>query len=239
MSAHKTSATRCHLEHQAWSRQPAIWALPQSPSRGLVISVHLTWSTTSCQTTCTVSERSSIKGTCQCKPTWSSFITLWQLPTLFNYEKSRMHRQKAVADLRGVQGKRTPWGSKFFKFHAVFGKIWQNCMLAPHLAEILDPPLKGTQYKSMVKPVLNAKGYTSPPIHRNASFHGCGKKFIISVMITKFKFLLESWLIYREFVSIHSVIKYLFPSLLFIGWFRDYHRPNFLTFMQFSGEKVK
>ena len=41
-----------------------------------------------------------------------------------------------------------PWESKFFKFHAVFGKIWQNCMLAPPpeswrplLGEILDPPL--------------------------------------------------------------------------------------------------
>ena len=37
----------------------------------------------------------------------------------------------------------------FFQFHAVFGKIWQNHMLAPpppegwrpHLGEILDPPL--------------------------------------------------------------------------------------------------
>ena len=25
----------------------------------------------------------------------------------------------------------SPWGSKFFQFHAVFGKIWQNHMLAP------------------------------------------------------------------------------------------------------------
>ena len=24
-----------------------------------------------------------------------------------------------------------PPGSKFFQFHAVFGEIWQNCMLAP------------------------------------------------------------------------------------------------------------
>ena len=41
-----------------------------------------------------------------------------------------------------------PSGSKFFQFHAVFGKIWQNRMLAPPLeswrpllGEILDPPL--------------------------------------------------------------------------------------------------
>ena len=46
MSAHKASAARCHLEHQAWSRQPAIRALPQTPLRGLALSVLLTWSTT-------------------------------------------------------------------------------------------------------------------------------------------------------------------------------------------------
>ena len=32
----------------------------------------------------------------------------------------------SVADLRGAA-----LGSKFFQFHAVFGKIWQNRMLAP------------------------------------------------------------------------------------------------------------
>ena len=44
-----------------------------------------------------------------------------------------------------------PPGSKFFQFHAVFGKIWQNRMLAPPPPEswrplpreILDPPLVG------------------------------------------------------------------------------------------------
>ena len=55
----------------------------------------------------------------------------------------------SVADLRGGTGDaRPPWGSKFFRFHAVFGKFWQNRMLAPPLGswhpllrEILDPPL--------------------------------------------------------------------------------------------------
>ena len=43
----------------------------------------------------------------------------------------------------------TPLESKSFQFHAVFGKIWQNHMLAPpmegwrpHLGETLDPPLE-------------------------------------------------------------------------------------------------
>ena len=43
-----------------------------------------------------------------------------------------------------------PPGPKFFQFHAVFGKIWQHCMLAPPplgswrplIGEILDPPLE-------------------------------------------------------------------------------------------------
>ena len=32
-----------------------------------------------------------------------------------------------------------PWGSKFFQFHAVFGKIWQNRMLVPP-GELAPPP---------------------------------------------------------------------------------------------------
>ena len=56
----------------------------------------------------------------------------------------------AVADLHSkILDARPPWGSKFFQFHAVFGKFWQNRMLAPPppgswrplLGEILDPPL--------------------------------------------------------------------------------------------------
>ena len=48
---------------------------------------------------------------------------------------------------RGGRKGRAPRAPKFFRFHAVFGKMWQNCMLAPppgELAppgEILDPPL--------------------------------------------------------------------------------------------------
>ena len=42
----------------------------------------------------------------------------------------------SVADLRGHEG---PPGSKFFQFHAVFGKIWQNGMLAPP-EELVSPP---------------------------------------------------------------------------------------------------
>ena len=37
----------------------------------------------------------------------------------------------AVVDLRGARGTYVPWGSKFFQFHAVFGKNWENRMLVP------------------------------------------------------------------------------------------------------------
>ena len=52
-----------------------------------------------------------------------------------------------VADLKGSRGMHPPRWSKFFQFHAVFGQIWQNHMLAPPgswrplLGEILDPQL--------------------------------------------------------------------------------------------------
>ena len=43
-----------------------------------------------------------------------------------------------VADLRPL-----PPEPKFFQFHAVFGKIWQNLMLAPPLPGELAPPPRG------------------------------------------------------------------------------------------------
>ena len=45
----------------------------------------------------------------------------------------------AVADLRRCEGRASPRGSKFFQFHAVFGNIWQNLMLAPP-GELVPPP---------------------------------------------------------------------------------------------------
>ena len=40
----------------------------------------------------------------------------------------------------GARDAWAPWGSKFFQFHAVFGKIWQNHMLAPSPRELAPPP---------------------------------------------------------------------------------------------------
>ena len=46
-----------------------------------------------------------------------------------------------VADLHSkILDARPPRGSKFFQFHAVFGKIWQNRMLAPPPGELAPPP---------------------------------------------------------------------------------------------------
>ena len=58
-------------------------------------------------------------------------------------------QQTSTFASRGSKGsaRDAPRGPKFFQFHAVFGKIWQNRMLAPPgswrplLGEILDPPL--------------------------------------------------------------------------------------------------
>ena len=40
----------------------------------------------------------------------------------------------------GREGRVPPWGSKFFRFHAVFRKIWQLRMLAPPPGELAPPP---------------------------------------------------------------------------------------------------
>ena len=54
-------------------------------------------------------------------------------------------KQSALADPRGVPGMHAPWGSKFFHFHAIYGKNLKNnsnfgSWRTP-LVKILDPPL--------------------------------------------------------------------------------------------------
>ena len=61
-------------------------------------------------------------------------------------KKREMELAEALADLRGgVRDARPPWESKFFRFHAVFGKIWRVHAppggFTPPLGKILDPPL--------------------------------------------------------------------------------------------------
>ena len=47
----------------------------------------------------------------------------------------------SAADLTGDARDAPPPGPKFFQFHAVFGKIWQNRMLVP--PDELAPPPRG------------------------------------------------------------------------------------------------
>ena len=57
--------------------------------------------------------------------------TICTIPTGFSQQIKDTSQCNAVADLRGREGRAPPpWGSKFFQFHAVFGKIWQIRMLA-------------------------------------------------------------------------------------------------------------
>ena len=63
----------------------------------------------------------------------------------------------------GRQGRAPPWGSKFFHFHAVFGKKLKNNSIfgswRPPLGKILDPPLL----------ILQKQVQTSPVDHSNNS----------------------------------------------------------------------
>ena len=79
-----------------------------------------------------------------CTPSWAD--TPWadtqrqtppgQIP---NGRHPHLMHGGQVVDLRGVQGKCAPQGSKFFQFHAVFGKIWRIRMLAPP-GQFAPPP---------------------------------------------------------------------------------------------------
>ena len=61
--------------------------------------------------------------------------------TLFSAVRAAFYTSRAVADLRGsTRDAPPPPGSKFFQFHAVFGKCWQNRMLAPPPPGELVPP---------------------------------------------------------------------------------------------------
>ena len=82
MSTHKALAARFLSNHQAWYGQPAIRVLAMAPLRRLALSMLFTIMTTSNQTTCTVSKRSSMKGTRQCKPTSCRLLALWHTHTL-------------------------------------------------------------------------------------------------------------------------------------------------------------
>ena len=57
-------------------------------------------------------------------------------------EKARNKEYTSVADLHSkiLDARPPPRGSKFFQFHAVFGKFWQNRMLAPPPGELAPPP---------------------------------------------------------------------------------------------------
>ena len=57
-----------------------------------------------------------------------------------------------LPDSLPVTDLRDPWGSKFFQFHAVFGKIWQNLMLAPPSPGQLAPPPRGNPGSATVYP---------------------------------------------------------------------------------------
>ena len=55
------------------------------------------------------------------------------------YVEKPLHSGIAVADIRGAQGTRHPPGPNSFNFMHFFGKIWENCMLAPPLRGVGAP----------------------------------------------------------------------------------------------------
>ena len=99
-------------------------------------------------------------------------------------------RPWAVAGLRGAPRSRPPWGSKFFQFHAVFGKIWQNRMLAPPSGELA--PLSRGNPGSATDGVCECHNiirtnvlYPSPEKTRNVKFID-SKRFSVQSLFVPF-----------------------------------------------------
>ena len=116
---------------------------------------------------CKIVERGNRWGTLACHTTIrNSCDASWSTDSCIMTKDFWDFSHIAVADLGGREGAPPPWAPKFFQFHAVFRKIWQNHMLAtpwgfapPPLGswrppgEILDPPLHSSN-------VLNVTGYS-------------------------------------------------------------------------------
>ena len=101
----------------------------------------------------------------------------------------------SVADLHSkiLDAPPPPRGSKFFQFHAVFGKFWRNRMLAPPpgswrplLGEILDPPLVIISYTSPIEifPLRLALSVTK---FKTRIGNGCPSVETIGDLVTVFK----------------------------------------------------
>ena len=75
-----------------------------------------------------------------------TFLALRILQQQWNESQYEISWLLAIGGSRGgVRDARPPWASKFFRFHAVFGKIWRVHAppggFTPPLGKILDPPL--------------------------------------------------------------------------------------------------
>ena len=76
----------------------------------------------------------------QC-PAFSICLTVRFVLVHFYYHFLRILNIYPVADLRGgVRDARPPSASKFFQFHAVFGRIRQNCVFTPPPWRVHAPP---------------------------------------------------------------------------------------------------
>ena len=94
------------------------------------------------------------------RPTVQNFLNL--IKFFGKFGKIIGWRSLPVADLQSkiLDAHSRPPGSKFFQFHAVLGKIWQNRMLTPPPGELALPPRgnpgSGTAFygESWIRPCL-------------------------------------------------------------------------------------
>ena len=106
------------------------------------------------------------------------FFVKWRrILTCFSYWNQnvtsvpRKQLTESIRGCKGAPGTRPPPGSKFFHFHAVFGKIWPNNRLAPPPWGLTLPSMKSwfRHWKGWNEIFLRFSGFieSSAPLKKN------------------------------------------------------------------------
>ena len=82
----------------------------------------------------------------------------WQIDHEINwYDLVDLYYSQGSGGSKGGRASLTPppSASKFFQFHAVFGRIWQNCVFTPPLGGFTPPPPLGKSWIRHCKAICN------------------------------------------------------------------------------------
>ena len=127
-----------------WSHLKRITLYGFGPPFSNVVSSFFYWSSTQiCQETCNCLKRKFITCHSIILPgirSHSGYFS-FSFNSFLNFGQIIVDTNTSTGGFRGARGARAPlWASKFFRFHAVFRKFWQNCVFTPPPSRGFTPP---------------------------------------------------------------------------------------------------